>query len=120
MRAGTERAWADGVFEDRKTPPVDLRGLARQVARDTVRELPAAANLLDSGELHLASVPHVVLAREELLALPLDERFGFILSLIDGQTSVADILDLCSLTRVEVVEMIVTLLRKGVIVLGES
>jgi hypothetical protein len=114
------RACANLVLEDRKTPPFDFQGLARQDERETVRELPDAASVLKSREAYLASVPHVVLGRDELLTLPLDERFGFILSLMDGQTSIADILDLCGLARVEVVEMIVALLRNGVIDLRDT
>jgi hypothetical protein len=108
------------VFEDRKTPPFDLQGLARPGGHDSVREVPPASSMLRSREAYLASVPRVVLGRDELLTLPLDERFGFILSLMDGQTSIADILDLCSLGRVEVVEMILALLRQGVIDLRET
>jgi hypothetical protein len=109
------------MSNDRKTPTVDLRGLARSTsAHDTVPELPAVTGAPSSFDVSLASVPLVVVAPEELLALPLDARFGFLLSLIDGASTVEDVLDVIGLERGEAIEMIADLVQRGVIVLRRA
>jgi hypothetical protein len=101
--------------KDRKTPPFDLGPLARQRARDTNRELPAAQGTAGSFDIPLAGIPDVVMTKEQIVTLPLDARHGFVLSLVDGVMSVADILDVCGIDRVDAIEIVAALVRSGVV-----
>jgi hypothetical protein len=102
---------------DRRTPTVDLRDLARETSRETVKDMPAAGGAPASFQISLAAVPMVAKTPEELLALPLDARFGFLLSQMDGATTVEDLLDVAGLDRADVLEMLGQLLQQGVIIL---
>jgi hypothetical protein len=102
---------------DRRTPTVDLRDLARETSRETVKEMPAASGAPASFQISLAAIPLVVVPPEELIALPLDARFGFLLSLMDGATTVEELLDVATIDRADVLEMLGQLLQQGVIAL---
>jgi hypothetical protein len=68
-------------------------------------------------DIPLTRVPLVVLTNEQLIALPLDPRRAFLLSLIDGTLTVEDVLDVCGLERAEAIEMLAALVQNGIIVL---
>jgi hypothetical protein len=91
--------------------------LDRAFTRDTVRDLPVGGDAPHSQSLSLASVPFIAIPREELIALPLDARQGFVLSLIDGDCTLEDVIDMCAFDRIETIEIISGLLRSGVILL---
>lgn len=68
-------------------------------------------------DLPLASVPRVAVTRAALGRLSLDHRAGFILWLVDGKSSIADIFDACPLPADEAGEILRSLLGIGVIAL---
>jgi hypothetical protein len=53
---------------------------------------------------------------EELKALPLDNVNGFLLSLVDGATTVETILDLCGLPRLLALVRLRDLCERGIVV----
>jgi hypothetical protein len=68
-------------------------------------------------DLPLESVPRVAVTRAALARLSLDHRAGFILWLVDGKSSIADIFDACPLPADEASEILRSLLGIGVIAL---
>jgi hypothetical protein len=100
---------------DRITRPDDLSGLAR----DTEREFTAASSDIRR-VLPIAAVPWLIATHEELLALPLDGRAGFVLSLIDGRCTVEMILDIAGLPEDEAIDILNSLRQLGVIELHDS
>ena len=99
--------------EDRKTLPVDLREF------DTVD----IAEEWDSGEVRplvpMKAVPWLVMTLEQIRALPVDHRAGFILSLIDGRCSVEMILDMAGLPEQLALRILATLMSHGAIELRD-
>lgn len=67
----------------------------------------------------LGSVPCVTVPSVELRWLGLDHRAGFLLSLIDGQTSFEEILDLSGMTRLEATRILAGLVEAGVVRMAE-
>ena len=60
---------------------------------------------------------HVFRSRSHRAAKALDHRAGFVLTFVDGMSSVDDILDASGLPRVEALHILADLLTKGVIVM---
>jgi len=63
-------------------------------------------------------VPKVIVSREQVRWLSLDHRAGFVLSLVDGRSSIDQILDLAGMPRLDTVRVLYTLLEQRVIALG--
>ncbi len=61
------------------------------------------------------AIPALKMAPAELLALDLDPRAGFILSFIDGATSIEMIYDLCGLPRDDAARLLADLVARGVV-----
>ena len=59
--------------------------------------------------------PFLCMVREETLRMPLDHWAGFVLSLVDGGTSVDDIIDASSMPEIEVLRLLCELRELGVI-----
>jgi hypothetical protein len=78
-----------GSPEDRITPAVDLRTVARQ----SEKELTAPTSG-DRPSVPASSVPVLLVTVDELRDLPLDPRTAYLVSLIDGTTSVEEIADI--------------------------
>ncbi|MGH7296398.1 MAG: hypothetical protein ACRELB_15780 [Polyangiaceae bacterium] len=95
---------------DRITVPADLR----QVAHDTEREFQAADSHVRMA-VPLHSVPWLVMTYEELRALPLDNRAGFLVSLIDGRCTVEVLLDVAGIPEDEVCDLLADLALQGAI-----
>jgi hypothetical protein len=100
---------------DRITRPDDLSGLAR----DTEREFTAATSDIRR-VVPLAAVPWLLATHEQLLALPLDSRAGFVLSLIDGRCTVEMILDIAGLPEDEAIGILDNLRELGAIELNDA
>jgi hypothetical protein len=66
----------------------------------------------------LDKVPSTAIGGPPLHDLRLDHRAGFILSLIDGISSISTILDMCPLPRAEALTVIFALVEDRIIVLG--
>jgi hypothetical protein len=65
----------------------------------------------------LNQVPVVALRSADLRWLGLDHRAGFVLSRIDGKLSVEDLLEICSMPRLEVLKTVIELVNCGAILL---
>jgi len=63
----------------------------------------------------LDSVPRVVMAPAELTKLSLDPRAGFVLSRVDGVTSLEEILDMCGMPREDATAVLLDLVAKKII-----
>src|SRR5438445_7995672 len=66
-------------------------------ARPTRREMPVAISFF-------SRVPRLAVPLEDLAVLPLDHREGFLLSLIDGTSTIESILDVCAMPFDEAVQ----------------
>ena len=75
----------------------------------TRRESPAAAN-------YLLRVPVLAVSERELPLLPLDHREGFLLSHVDGESSIETILDVCAMPADEALQILHDLVERGVVV----
>ncbi|MCS6799631.1 MAG: hypothetical protein NZ898_14135 [Myxococcota bacterium] len=64
-------------------------------------------------------VPRVVVAPNEVRWLGIDHRAGFLLSCIDGRSSIDELVDVSGMDRLEVLRTLVTLLEAGAIEIGE-
>ncbi|MEJ7730493.1 MAG: hypothetical protein WKG00_14885 [Polyangiaceae bacterium] len=60
-------------------------------------------------------VPRVVMSPEQLRWLTLDHRSGFLLSCVDGQSSIDEILDVCGMPGLDAVRILFDLFEKGVV-----
>ena len=67
----------------------------------------------------LFSVPWLIATYDELRTMPLDARAGFVVSCIDGHSSVEMLLDLCTLPEDETLDIISELVRLGAIELRD-
>jgi hypothetical protein len=68
----------------------------------------------------LAQVVRVVLSGDQIRWLSLDHRAGFLLSLVDGQSSIETLLDISGMGRLEALRILFGLLDQRVIVLSEN
>jgi hypothetical protein len=106
----------DVLFEDPtssdRASHVELRvdGRSYDDPEQTQPSIPPAPN-------HLARVPRMAMNSRELSLLPLDHREGFLLSMIDGRTTVETILDVCAMPADEALQLLEGLAERGVIVI---
>jgi len=63
------------------------------------------------------AIPRVLISTEEIAALPIDHRAGFLLAHVDGMQTVAELLDVCPMPITEALRHLGTLERLGVVVL---
>ncbi len=63
----------------------------------------------------MSKAPEVRMASDEIIWLNLDHRAGFLLSMIDGQTSYEDIMAVAGLPQLDVLRILVQLLQEKVI-----
>ena len=96
---------ADGEATDDRASHVELT----ELGPPTRRETPAAGS-------YLARVPVLAVSEAELTLLPLDHREGFLVSHIDGASSIETILDVCAMPADEALMLIEGLVERGVIV----
>jgi hypothetical protein len=68
----------------------------------------------------LAQVVRVALSGDQIRWLSLDHRAGFLLSLVDGQSSIETLLDISGMARLEALRILFGLLDQRVIVLAEG
>jgi hypothetical protein len=60
-------------------------------------------------------VPHVVVSDEQLRWLSLDHRAGFLLSLVDGQSTFEELLDVSGMPPIDSLRLLLDLLQQNVI-----
>jgi len=85
---------------------------ARQLRQDSERELLA---MLSSKLGDLNRRPRVRMSQDEIIWLNLDNRAGFVLSLVDGSLSLDEIISICGLPQLEGMRILVQLLVEKVI-----
>jgi hypothetical protein len=85
---------------------------AQRCADDCRRRLLA---LYSSKIGNLGAVPVPAMADTELRWLGLDHRSGFLLSRVDGYSTVEEVLDICGMPRLEALKTLVDLLDRGAI-----
>lgn len=83
---------------------------------EVCRERLAALCIARLGSL--TSVPRVVVPPDQVRWLSLDHRAGFLLSCIDGMSSVDDLVDVSGMSRLDTLRLLVDLLQQRVIVMG--
>ena len=69
-------------------------------------------------ELLRRTTPRVVRSSDDLVQAPLDHREGFILSLVDGKTSVQVLIDVAAMPEGEVIAALQRLRRLGILTLA--
>jgi hypothetical protein len=98
------------IFSDDDDAPassVELRRLGDSAP--TRREIPAAVDFL-------TRVPRLTVPAAELTLQPLDHRSGFLVSLVDGRSTVETILDLCAMPSDEALQILQGLIERGVVI----
>jgi hypothetical protein len=65
----------------------------------------------------LTGVPRLALSLSELMALRLDHRAGFLVSLVDGTYTIEMILDASAMKREEALAILAELAARGIIVI---
>lgn len=101
---------------ERITIPQDMSELARGIDREGPESEPPPSGVV-TGIVTPEAVPWLDIPYDELLAMPLDARQGFLLSLVDGRCTVEMITDMSGLPRAEVVTMLQELVAMGVLTL---
>ena len=79
------------------------------ICQDRVKEMYVSR--LGSG----TSVPQLAMSTEAIVALALDHRSGFVISLIDGYATVDDILDISGMPMLEALRILFELKNEGII-----
>jgi len=87
-------------------------------ARHEDRDVPTARQVPVTDD-YLHTIPRVLLPPAELHAAELDHREYFIISLLDGATTIEMVVDLCGLPSEEALALIDTLVRRGILGLGD-
>jgi hypothetical protein len=99
---------------DRITLPADLR----EFARESDRELAVAEP--HTGVVALSAIPRVAATYDALVAMPLDQRHGFLLSLIDDRCTVEMLADISGFGRSETIALVAELVGFGAVTLWDS
>jgi hypothetical protein len=98
---------ADSILEQ---DPEDIEAKRySQSCRDVLMQMYSAR--LGSGD----QVVSVAIPPDQIRWLSLDHRAGFLLSLVDGSSSVDDILDICGMPRLDALRILYQLLEQRVI-----
>jgi hypothetical protein len=98
---------------DRITLP-DIESLDRE----SMREFAATGSDVRP-MVPLFAVPWLIVTYDDLRSMPLDPRAAFVISRIDGQSSVEMLLDLCTLPEDETLDIVADLVRLGAIELRD-
>jgi hypothetical protein len=86
----------------------------RSEVRRSIPELATVRQVRAARSIH-SRIPIVVLADEKLRAAPLDCRSGFIVSLLDGKTTVEELLDVSGMPVEETLAIVEDLRLRGII-----
>lgn len=78
-------------------------------------EQPAPASSAPLPAITYEGVPHLRLPPEQIAALPIGPRSGFLLPHVDGHRTVEELVDECHLSASDTLDVLVELLRSGAI-----
>jgi hypothetical protein len=101
----------DFLFADPSTDRashVELRVDGNAEPAPTQPEIVAA-------EDYLRRVPRLAVGVHELALLPLDHREGFLVSRVDGKSTIETLLDVCAMPADEALEILQSLVERGVL-----
>jgi hypothetical protein len=104
---------SSGKFENEE-PPTSIRDFSHL---DPSAQRPPAISPRVHGRLDRSSVPVLAVDRGDLLRLAVDHRAGFLLSQVDGETSIEGLLDLSAMPEDETLGLLRELLDRGILVL---
>jgi hypothetical protein len=104
-----------GERKKKGSPPAAMR--ARQPAILAEEETQGARTIphIETTGAFLAKVPTLVLSREELNVADLDHRDYFLVSLMDGNTTVENVLDISGMPSEEALALLESLIRRGIL-----
>jgi hypothetical protein len=102
---------ADGILSEQPENEEALR------CRDRCNEVLSQMYLARLGSLR--QIVRVAVDREQIRWLSLDHRAGFLLSLVDGTSSIEELLDVSSMPRLEALRILYGLLDQRVIALND-
>jgi hypothetical protein len=74
----------------------------------TQREIPSASD-------YFQRIPRIAVDARELTLLQLDHREGFLVSRVDGRSTIETILDVCAMPADEALEILESLAERGVL-----
>ena len=103
-------AASPNVSNVNQTHPVREPRRADEVDQ-TCRELPAAVDFF-------SRIPRLAISVRDLSLLPLDHRDGYIVSLVDGASTVETILDTCALPFDEAIDSLTKLVERRILVIS--
>jgi hypothetical protein len=104
--------FADGDPEANgdRTSHVELRVDGDAEPASTQRELPSAGD-------YFSRIPKLAVGAQDLKLLVLDHREGFLVSRVDGKSTIETILDVCAMSADEALELLESLVERGVLVI---
>jgi hypothetical protein len=80
------------------------------------REILETVYLRKLGDL--SAVPQVVISGSQLQAADIDHRMAFLLTRMDGDTSIEEVLDISGMNRLDASRLLLDALEKGLITLA--
>ena len=101
--------------DDDRPSHVEIRRDALGTDAGGNEEPPATNPDLPVARNYFQSVPTLAVGAREFALMPLDHREGFLLSMVDGVTSIETILDLCAMPGDEALAILESLSLRGVI-----
>jgi len=127
----TERTIEDPMAEMRERFSLGDYSGALEVAELLLAEDPADAEVIDCADQcrtvlegmyaarlgSLEQVPAVIVQRTQLRWLSIDHRAGFVLSLIDGTSSLEMVLDVSGMPRIDAMRILVELIAQRIVAL---
>jgi hypothetical protein len=127
----TERTIEDPMGEMRERFSLGDYSGALEVAELLLAEDPADAEVIDCADQcrtvlegmyaarlgSLEQVPAVIVQRTQLRWLSIDHRAGFVLSLIDGTSSLEMVLDVSGMPRIDAMRILVELIAQRIVAL---
>src|SRR5580658_5824943 len=102
--------FAEGDASGDRTSHVELRTEEEPEPTSTQRELPAAGD-------YFSRIPKLAVGAGELKLLVIDHREGFLVSRVDGKSTIETILDVCAMPADEALEILESLVERGVLVI---
>jgi hypothetical protein len=107
--------------EEMPTLPFDLSQYAREATGEPrvdgspESEAAAAAARHDVADFDPTRVPRLTVAQEDLVQLKLDHRAGFLVSLLDGVSTIEMIVDVAGMPQEEALSALQALYLRGII-----
>ena|SRR5215472_1063720 len=102
------------------TLPTDMSDIAKESIRplspDDTNEIVTAEFAVDRlPDVRRTSIPHLAVPRAQLVGRLQNHREAFLVSLVDGVTSLGDVLDLAGMAQVEAMALLCNLHARGVL-----